>query len=81
MDSPTSLLTEINLVKIGFQYLVLSGVLFKQWCHERFFDLPRQRPLVGQKKIFDQLLGNGTPALNNFTGLQVSQHRSGNGGG
>jgi len=50
----------------------------QQYRHDGFIEFSRHRPLVGEKIILDQLLGQRTATLHSFPGLQVGQGGSGN---
>ena len=71
MDGAAAVLAQVDLVGVGLQDIFLWIAQLQEDGHEGLVDLPLQAPLVRQIKILDQLLGEGTAALDHGPGLEV----------
>ena len=72
MNGAASVLSEIDLVGVGLQDLVLAVAAFEQEGHQRLLELALQGAVGGQIEILDQLLGQGAGAFDHGARLIIA---------
>src|SRR5271169_4989825 len=64
--------SEINPVQIDLEDLVLGEAVFEPQRQQGLADLAPEAPLRRQEKVFGELLGDRTPALDDMAGGKIS---------
>ena len=63
MDSPLSILTQVDLVQVGFKNFIFTVVVLQQQSHYGLVYLTKQGLFTAEKYILYQLLGEGAATL------------------
>jgi len=80
VDGPVAVLTQVDLVEIGLQDLVLLVAPFQQQGHDGLVELAPQGPILGEEVVLHQLLGKRAATLHRASGAQVGPGGAGDGG-
>ena len=76
MHRPGAVLTQIDFVEVGFEDFLLGVAGIQDDGHDDFVDLAPPRPLGGEVKILDELLGQGAAALDDATRPHIDKYGS-----
>ena len=76
VDRRGTALSEIDLVQVGLEDLVLVVTSLDDERHRGFLELAPERALGRQEEVLDELLGDGAPALTHGAGAQVRDQRA-----
>ena len=74
MNGPCAGLPHVNLVDVGFQYVVFLVMELQQQRHQGFVALAQQGLIPGQEEVLHQLLGQRAAPLHDLPGPDISQH-------
>ncbi|EGW53564.1 hypothetical protein TevJSym_az00450 [endosymbiont of Tevnia jerichonana (vent Tica)] len=77
VDRPATLLTEVDLIGIGFEDLILAVVILQQQRHQRLVELAGEAALLAEEEVLHQLLSQGATALYHPAGAQVAPEGAG----
>ena len=75
VDGEGTALSEVHIIAIEREYLLLREPRFQDNRHRRLFELSTQGPVGSEKVVLDELLRKRRPALNEFTVIQVRFQR------